>query len=637
MNDNRIVVSYGSVFAISDSTGDINEGTEEGLYANDTRFLSKYRVRLQTRPLDPLGFNLLNHSIASFYNTNPQVDGLPAATTSILRDRYLRNGLHEDIHVVNHSPEARSLSLEVNLDSDFADIFEVRVGNVQKTGRVTVERRSGQHLSLSYRRGSFKRETWIKFSTEPTIQGKSALFNFTLSPKQEWKTCVTVLPISDNAQVGPMQCVKQFVETSSSFKSKFPNRHGINSPHVAMSDSNLKRVYSQALVDLQMLRVKHPSGHDILAAGLPWFMALFGRDSIISAIQTQTLDPKLMENTLRVLAALQAKKTDVFREAQPGKILHEVRMGELSFLKKVPHSCYYGSIDSTPLFLRLLSETFKSTQDTVFLQSLLPSAEKAMRWIDRYGDIDGDGFVEYAGNPSRYGLKNQGWKDSNDSVSFADGRLATGPIALVEIQGYVYDAKQRMAETYRALGDTRRAVKLAEEAEQLRQHFEEAYWMPKDRYYALGLDGSKQQVDGIASNPGHCLWSNIVSPDHAHKMVDRLLAPDMFSGWGIRTLSTEMVRYNPLSYHNGSVWPHDNSIIATGMYNYGFKTEARKIANAIIEASTLFPKYRPPELFAGYPRKENSPPIAYPAANAPQAWASGAIIYLTENILSLPN
>jgi glycogen debranching enzyme len=417
-----------------------------------------------------------------------------------------------------------------------------------------------------------------------------------------------------------------------------PNGHDTLNNIIGIDETSLRRVYTQALADLQMLRVKHSSGHDILAAGLPWFMALFGRDSIISAIQTRSLDPTLMVNTLQVLAGFQAKDIDAFHEAQPGKILHEVRMGELSVLNEMPHSCYYGSVDATPLFLRLLWEAYEASHDLQLVQQMLPIAENALEWIDKYGDMDGDGFVEYDPAPSnRHGLKNQGWKDSNDSISYMDGRLAEGPIALVEVQGYVYDAKRRMAELYRILGNSQRALKLTQEAEKLRNHFEEAYWMPDYNFYAVALDGNKRQVDTITSNPGHCLWSNIVSPNRVSMVVERLMAPDMFSGWGVRTLSTEMVRYNPLAYHNGSIWPHDNSIIAVGMKSYGFNIEAKKIAMGIFDAALSFPKYRPPELFAGYPRRENSVPIAYPAANAPQAWASGAIIYLTDNVLGMRN
>ena len=363
-------------------------------------------------------------------------------------------------------------------------------------------------------------------------------------------------------------------------------------------------------------------------------MAIFGRDSILSAIQTKLLGPQLMVGTLNILAARQADRVDKFRESEPGKIPHEVRRGELSVLEEVPHSRYYGSVDATPLFLRLLHEAFEWTGDIDLLRRLLPAAERALAWIDRYGDVDGDGFVEYMGK-SRKGLRNQCWKDSWDSIAFSEGTLAEGPIAVAEVQGYVYDAKVRLAAIYRVLEDDVTAQRLEKEAQQLKRSFNDAFWMPEEGFYALALDGRKRQVDSIASNAGHCLWSGIVDEDKARPVVDRLRAPDMSSGWGVRTLSTEMSRYNPLSYHNGSVWPHDTAIIVAGMARYGFVGEAQEVAYQLFDAIQAFPSQRPPELFAGYPRREYSGPMPYPAANAPQAWASGAVVYMLETILGL--
>jgi glycogen debranching enzyme len=327
-------------------------------------------------------------------------------------------------------------------------------------------------------------------------------------------------------------------------------------PTLETDHAGLRLVYHQAIADLRSLLMEYLPGHRILAAGLPWFMTVFGRDSIISAIQTKLLGPELMLGTLHTLAGLQATTRDNFREADPGKIPHEVRAGELSVLEEVPHSRYYGTIDATPLFLVLRHEAHQWTGDIELLRQLLPTAEAALQWIDRYGDLDGDGFLEYK-RRTRLGLKNQGWKDSSDSISFADGTLATGPIALAEVQSYVYDAKRKMAQLYQALGDTTKANELERQAEQLKAQFNEAFWMPEQGYFTLALDGRKRQVDSIASNAGQCPWSGIVDSEKASQVVERLMAPDMFSGWGIRTLSTGKTRYNPLSYHNGSVWPHE--------------------------------------------------------------------------------
>lgn len=405
-------------------------------------------------------------------------------------------------------------------------------------------------------------------------------------------------------------------------------------PRLETDHWSLHRAYESAVTDLRALRMVQEDGHYVLAAGLPWFMALFGRDSIISAIQTKLLGPDLMVGTLHTLARLQAQETDEFREAQPGKIPHEVRVGELASFEQVPHTRYFGTVDATPLFLLLLWEAYQWTGNVEILRRFLPSAEAALRWINVDGDADRDGFVEYQGRTAK-GLRNQCWKDSKDSISFADGTLATGPIAVAEVQGYVYDAKRRMASIYRILGQGEKAARLQWEAERLKFLFNQAFWMPAEGYYAVALDGEKRQVDSITSNPGQCLWSGIVDDDKAAAVVERLTSPDMFSGWGVRTLSTEMARYDPVSYHNGSIWPHDNSIVAAGMTRYGFTRQAREVIFALLDAAASFPHHRLPELFCGYPRREHSSPVPYPLANSPQAWSSGAVVFFLEVLLGV--
>ena len=640
-----IVVSAGSVFAVSSRSGDIEAGTTQGFYADDTRFLSSYRLRLNGRELDSTGASTFDYSMASFYQSSPRRRNLPPGSISLTRDRYVAQGLHEDITLVNHSSSARAVRLELFFDADFADVFEVRLGNIRKAGRITTESKDAQELRLVYQRDHFHRETWVSFSAEVAIRGKKATFQVVLEPKIPWKTCVTILPVGDS-EPEPIICVESLMGPP--FGQYHPEeRVSLNPqvqkdarrpldevPKLETDHTGLMLSFNQAVADLRSLRIEHNSGHYILAAGLPWFMTIFGRDSIISSIQTKLLGPELMVGTLHALASLQADGVDVFREAQPGKIIHELRKGELSALEKVPHSRYYGSVDATPLFLILLWEAYQWTADLEMLRGFLPSAEAALRWIDNYGDSDGDGFVEYRGRTS-LGLRNQGWKDSGDSISFADGTLAEGAIALCEVQGYVHDAKCKMARMYRVLGDAAKGDQLDREAETLKNRFNEAFWMPQKGYYAVALDGRKRQVDSITSNPGHCLWSGIVPEEKAGIVVERLLSPEMFSGWGIRTMSTEMVRYNPGSYHNGSVWPHDNSIIAAGMAQYGFFREANQVATALTEAAVALPNYRLPELFAGYPRREHSFPVSYTAANIPQAWASGAVIHLLETILGV--
>jgi glycogen debranching enzyme len=644
MQPDKVVVAAGTRFIISGGSGDIDAGALHGYYAFDTRFLSSFHVTLAGKPLLATGSGQLDHSVARFYSLNPDARGLPAGTISVARDRYVAQGMHEDINLINYSTEARTVRLDLRFDVDFADVFEVRRAVFHKAGRVTLQRRPECDFTFVYRRGDFERKTQIMLTGEPTIHGRIATFEVTLAPKEQWKTCVTVMPVVDEP-LPPMDCVEHIVGSPFDASSVglvdqsvafHPGRvRPLDQvPTLEAVDSDLISAYEATIEDLRSLRMEYLPDEPILAAGLPWFMAVFGRDSIISAIQTKLLGPELMIGTLRTLASLQATRVDAFRDSAPGKMPHEVRVGELSVLEEVPHSRYYGTVDATPLYLRLLHEAYQWTGDIELIRSLLPPARAAIEWMDNYGDLDGDGFLEYR-RRSRHGLRNQGWKDSHDSIAFARGALAQGPIALAEVQGYAYDAKNRMAALLRIVGEQREAARLDTEARALRKAFNEAFWMPEEGFFALALDGSKRQVDSIASNAGHLLWSGIVHKDRAAAVVERLMAPDMFSGWGIRTLSTEMALYNPLSYHNGSIWPHDNSLIASGMASYGFHREARVIATGLVEAAARFQDHRLPELFAGYPRRDRSFPVPYPAANAPQAWACGAVIYLIETLLNV--
>lgn len=644
LQPDTVVVTAGTHFAISDRSGDIKPQSLHGFYAFDTRFLSGFQVEVQDRPLAVNGSGQLDHSAASFFSVNVGRRDLPAGAISVARDRYVAQGLHEDIALVNYSSRTRDVRLTLRFDADFADIFEVRRGTFRKQGSVTVEAADGYTLAFIYKRRGFQRRTLIGLTGEPKLNRQFASFSIRLEPGQKWKTCVTVLPVVDEPPP-PMACVEQVLgppfdrqdtqEREPMESLKYEQAQSLEDvPRLETGDSRLLNAYNAAVADLRSLRMEHVTGEPILAAGLPWFMAVFGRDSIISAIQTKLLGPELMAGTLRTLASLQATENDDFRESNPGKMPHEIRMGELSVMAETPHSRYYGTVDATPLFVRLLWETYLWTGDLELVRSFLPAARAAIGWLDTYGDVDGDGFIEYR-RRTPHGLLNQGWKDSHDSISSMDGRQALGPIALVEVQGYAYDAKRCLADLLSVLGETGEAKRLEQEASRLKQAFTQAFWMPREGFFALALDGRKRAVDAIASNPGHLLWSGILDAEYATAVVERLMAPDLFSGWGIRTLSTEAGRYNPLSYHNGSVWPHDNSLIASGMARYGFHVEARRVAEAMIEASSHFPDHRLPELFGGYPRRAHSFPIPYPAANAPQAWACGAVIYLLETMLGI--
>jgi len=392
---------------------------------------------------------------------------------------------------------------------------------------------------------------------------------------------------------------------------------------------------NRSLADLRLL-INDGPGPDqrYVAAGVPWFATLFGRDALISSFQSLAFRPQIAVETLEVLAAYQATESDDWRDADPGKILHELRTGEMALAGELPHTPYYGSIDSTPLWLILFAATYDWTGDKAFVDKLWPNALRALEWIDRYGDLDGDGFVEYERRSSR-GLVNQGWKDSGDCIRDRHGTLATVPVALAEVQGYVFDAKRRIAELAAMRGDETLAARLRSEAEVLRRRFEDAYWVEDERYYAMALDGAKRQMDAFGSNAGQCLWSGIASPARARDVADRLMSPAMFSGWGIRTYAADQPGYNPIGYHTGSVWPHDTSLIAAGLKRYGFDEESNRLVGHVFQAAQHFPDFRLPELFCGFDRDHSALPVPYPVACSPQAWAAGASFLFVETMLGL--
>jgi glycogen debranching enzyme len=404
---------------------------------------------------------------------------------------------------------------------------------------------------------------------------------------------------------------------------------------VSSSHVGAERAFRRGMSDLRLLVDPGPAdGERYIAAGIPWYDTLFGRDSLITALQLLSIRPQVASDTLSVLARLQSTTSDDWRDAEPGKILHELRTGEMALAHEIPHTPYYGSVDSTPLFLVLLAEYERWTADLALVDRMWPAALAALDWIDRSGDQDGDGFVEYH-RRSEQGLRNQGWKDSADAIRWADGRLADGPIALAEVQGYVYQARRGMARLARRRGETALAERLDGAAATLQARFDEAFWLPGPGTYAVALDGDKRAVDSVTSNAGHVLWSGLASVEHAPGVAASLTSPDMFSGWGIRTLSSSMAGYNPISYHIGSVWPHDNAICATGLWRYGFHEEASRVAGALLEATQYFRDARLPELFCGFDRASSPYPVPYPVACSPQAWASGATFQLVEAMLGL--
>jgi glycogen debranching enzyme/putative sterol carrier protein len=547
---------------------------------------------------------------------------------SVVRRRWIDGVVKEQVAIVNHTPDARTVHLHIDVDADFADLFEIKDA-LEKKGQL-YSRVEDSTIILGYKRDAFLRETRIHVRGDaPQITPKSIDFEIDLPGGGNWGAEFQIEPI-----VGDMPVA---VEAGSIEALDVRARawHGA-APRLRSDWRPLERAYEKSIEDLDALRLELPHMNAAVpAAGLPWFMSLFGRDSLITSYQALPFVPELALSTLETLAAMQGLRVDKFRDEEPGKILHELRFGELTAFEERPHSPYFGSADSTTLWLILLDEYERWSGREDVVRRLEPNARAALDWIDAYGDRDGDGYIEYErGNPET-GLDNQCWKDSWDSIRFSDGRLALLPRATCELQGYAYDAKVRCARLARDIwNDPELATRLESEAEALKRRFNRDFWLEDRRYFALALDRDKQVVDSLTSNIGHLLWSGIVDEDKAAACVEHLLGERMFSGWGIRTMAQGEGAYNPIGYHVGTVWPHDNSIIAMGLRRYGYREEAARITQAMIEASTYFDA-RLPEAFAGYPRDLTHYPAEYPTACSPQAWATGTPMLLARAVLGL--
>jgi glycogen debranching enzyme len=508
----------------------------------------------------------------------------------------------------------------VEIDADFADIFEIR-GLAGRPDHRQEYAHCSRGVTISDCRRPAERATSVIFEPQPPRFADSrAEFDLSINPRHAWTLDIKVSWSTARFATG---------RPAPAATRRTTRGYLDDPPDIETDDPALDRAFRQAIHDLKSLEIPLNSGYSIPAAGLPWYQTIFGRDSLLTSLQAMILGPDIARGTLQALAAYQSTDDDAFRDAEPGKIPHEIRFGELALTDQIPHARYYGTADATPLWIMLLRDYSRWTGDLDIVSELLPHAERALEWIIRSGDLDGDGFVEYQRRTPR-GLLNQGWKDSRGSIRFADGSIARDPIALVEVQGYVYAAQVALSEIYEELGQHTRTHEVRTAAEHLRSRIDDAFWMSDEGFYALALDGDKRQVDSITSNPGHLLWCGVPDPERASMVTDRLMGPEMFSGWGIRTMSTEMNGYNPVSYHNGSVWPHDNSLILSGFARYGFKNPACRLANAMIETTEQFPSARLPELFSGFLRESTPFPVEYPTPCAPQAWAAGAIILLTQ-------
>ena len=635
----------GSTFMVSDLIGDVGPNPDQvlGLFYRDMRHLSRWHLAIDGETLETLSNAASGYQSATFFLAGPgSVYDNP--TVSVIRERTLGKGSGEDLHekltVINSGREEIVIELSMTFDADFADLFEIKNKQLIKKGAIARHVR-GQEVALVYQREDFERRTTIHADDARLSQG-SADFLLRLKPGGSWSGTLRV----SFGSVAPRERTGAATELPSS---KIKPPHGANhrdqmdawldaAPIVRASWDTLRHTYDRSLRDLAALRLHTlalPEGAAIPAAGLPWFMAVFGRDSLITSYQALPFVPQLASATLQVLASRQATEWDDFRDAEPGKILHELRFGELTYFEDWPQSPYYGSADSTPLFLILLDEYERWSGDTDLVRELEPQARAALDWLEHHGDLDGDGYLEYARRNLESGLENQCWKDSPDSVVFPDGELASLPRATCELQGYAYDARIRTARLAREVWhDDATAERLERDAANLKARFNTDFWVDDGEFFALALDGDKNQVPTLTSNMGQLLWSGIVDDSKADAVVGHIMGDRLFSGWGVRTLATGQAAFNPLSYHDGTVWPHDNGLIAAGLARYRRREEAGRIAVALFEAAGHF-DHRLPEVFAGYPRSMTEFPVEYPTACSPQAWAAGTPLLLIRVLLGL--
>ena len=637
---NNLTLIDGKTFLSTTISGDIAPAgaPDVGFFHDDTRFLSELELQVFGRRAVVLSASTEKTFVSQIELTTGNVTlrdslDLPENTLHVRRQQLLGSGvLFDRFTFENFNRSSVDVVIQLTYSADFLDVFQVRGTARHRCGHYFRPVVRDGALTFYYRGlDDVTRQTVLRFSPAPTeIADRTARWQIQLDPLKRWELEVTVTPVVDNhaatVSAGDFGAI---------LRSRREAHDGWerDSTHFATSNDVFNTAINTAIGDFHALQIP-VDGRRIIAAGIPWFATMFGRDSIIAAYQSLSLNPQLAADTLRLLAARQGTEHNDWRDEQPGKILHEYREGEMTRCGEVPFSPYYGSVDATPLFLILLSETFNWTADEELVQELLPAAHRALDWIDQYGDLDGDGFVEYL-RRSPKGLVNQGWKDSWDANMHRDGTVAEPPIALVEVQGYVYDAKYRMASLLRAFGDTKRADKLKKEALELARRFEKEFWMPQRGFYAMALDREKKQVQVVASNPGHLLFTRIVNRERARAIVGRLMRDDMFSGWGWRTLSAEERVFNPLSYHRGSVWPHDNSLIAHGMALQEFRDPALRGLTTLFQAAMNFRDYRLPELFCGVQRREFDEPVHYPVSCSPQAWASGVFFLLLTSVLGI--
>jgi glycogen debranching enzyme len=627
--DDLVKILDGNTFVVSDSRGDIEASLTDptGLFSFDTRFLSRWVLTVNGDRLNSLSVDDLQYFESRFFLVPGTGTVYVDAKLSVIRRRSVGAGFEEEVAILNHDNQPVKVAIRIDAACDFADLFEVKDALRKKGKSSTRVERS--RLVLEYARDSYRRFTTIAASGSARYDQKGLAFAVTIPAHEEWRTTITVttgLPTLESAGRRSQRDMRRDLD-----------RWIDAAPKLKADSADLVRTYRRSLVDLAALRFSplSASGRSLPAAGLPWFMTMFGRDSLFTSLQALPFNTELAATTLRELGLRQGTRIDDFRDEDPGRILHEMRYGEMTAFGERPHSPYYGNADATPLFVVLLDEYERWTGDTKLVRELEYEARAALNWIDAYANLRGDGYVWYQRRNEKTGLENQCWKDSWDSISSRNGTIPGFPRATCELQGYAYDAKTRAARLARTVWkDAAFADDLEKQAADLKRRFNRDFWVAKDGYFALALDENGEQVDALASNNGHLLWSGIVDKSKAKAVVRHLMGPHLFSGWGVRTLADGQGRYNPIGYHVGTVWPFDNSFIAWGLRRYGFKEEAAQIASGILGAAAFFDG-RLPEAFGGYPRSATKYPVQYPTACSPQAWSTGTPLLLLRTMLGL--
>jgi len=628
VENGELIILDGCTFMYSDQAGDVEAQDAEGFFYEDVRHLSSWHLLVDGEPVEPITSRRVDYYSARIVGGDEQL--------AVRRDRFVSEGMHEDVVVQNLGAKPREIGVELAYGSDFADVMEAQNGS-NGAGRSWAEAKT-RSVTLWHERGGYRRGTALTFNRRGRVDGKRASFRIRLRPRESWSLCVDVTPIVDGERRPPLLGHCDFHDHAPKMPVSL-DEWLARTPELETEHDALQRTYRQSNLDLAALRIRPDNvtiNHAMPGGGVPWFMTAFGRDSLIASYQALPFHPDLAQSALEALAEMQATEWDNWRDSEPGKIAHELRRGTLAALNLVPHTPYYGSHDSTLWWLIVLDEYQRWSGDDAFVRRMQPNARRALAWLEGPGDLDADGYLEYRKrSDSDVALDNQCWKDSRDSIRFADGRLAEPPIATCEIQGYAYDARLRTARLMREIwGDDETAARLEEDAAELKRRFNRDFWVTSRGHYALALDGDKNQVDSLTSNIGHLLFSGIVEERRAASTVRALLREDMFSEWGIRSMSELDGGYNPLSYHCGSVWPHDTAICAEGMRRYGFADEAARVADALLDAAEAF-NNQLPEVFAGFRRDEARMPVEYPDALKPQSWAAGAPLQMIRTVLGL--